>query len=162
RERLGRGARRTEPLRRSGLVLDVQVHEPDARAHAFSDLLLDVGRRLYRRRLFQVRIDADRAGQRVCGDVSFFTGLVMLVARNAGRADLRVGPLIRDDLLRLVRVRVLRHADAGVELVQSPVRLEDGLAVAHQVVAQAKARDDAVPFDVVRLGERLRRDAEAR
>src|SRR6185503_2668110 len=78
RERHRVGTGRTIRLEDAGLVADAEIDEPDARADALGDLLLDVDRGLRRRGLLEVRIDTDRAFERAGGQRAFFTGLVGL------------------------------------------------------------------------------------
>ena len=113
-----------------------------------------------RARLLDVRIDGYRVRQRARGEVPFLAWLVDAVAGNARRAHLRVGPRVRHRLQRLVRIRAVGDADARVELVQAPVRLDHRFAVSHQVVAHAEAWNDRVPLHIVLLGERQIRDAQ--
>ena len=152
------GARRAERLERARLVFHAVVHEPDARADAFGELLLDVERRLMRQRLLDVRVDRDRTGQRARGERAFFTWLVNLVAGDAAVAHLVVEPLVGQALDRLVGVGVRPQAHTRVEAIHPVVDLQDGLAGAHEIVGHAQARHDRVPLDVVLLGERARRD----
>ena len=151
RHRIAAGG--TQRLERAGLIADTEIDEPDARAHSFGDLLLDVCRCLRRRRLLEIRIHRNRACEGGARHVAFLTRLIELVARDAGRAHFRVGPRIGDGLQRLVRVGVLGDADARVELVEAPVRLQHRLAITHHVVAQTEPRHDAIPFRVVCLGK---------
>ena len=53
---------------------------------------------------------------------------------------------------------MLPDADARVVPVEAVVALDDGPAVAGQVVDDADARREHVPGEEVGLGERLRRD----
>src|SRR5204863_10119314 len=138
-------------LKRVGLVVDRVIRVPDARADAFGELPLERDGRLHRVRLLEVRIDEHAAGESAGGQRT-------LLARLERAVEVRVGPVVSDRLQRLVGVRAVRDADAGVELVLAAVRLQHGLAVALQVDADAEARDNRIPFQVMRLRERLVRN----
>src|SRR5207253_2310882 len=97
------------------------IHDPDARSHAFGDLLLDVRGRLMRQRLLDVRVHGNRAGEGLSRQRAFFTWLIDLVPGDASRTYLVVEPLVGQALGRLVRIGVRRHADTRVEAVHPVV-----------------------------------------